>query len=130
MNNDLTFSPDGIVATLTDLPKSLLNSDSRILQEEQTLVELTETLEIAEVNASLNANPDGKNAEARALQIKKALAENLEVQAARAAVNGAKGRLETEKANNKMLARQFAGICHVSELRAAQMTLMSRGATK
>ncbi len=130
VNNDLMFSPDSIVATLTDLPKSLLDSDLLIAQAEQSFAELTETLEIAEVNASLNANQDGKNAEARALQLKAALAKDPTVAACRAGVSQAKAKLEIEKANNKMLSRQFASMCHIAELRAAQMILMSKGVTK
>ncbi len=130
VNNDQMFSPDGIAATLVNLPKQLQDSDNTIATAQNTVDELHESLEIAITNASLNANPDGKNADARKLQLDKAIAENQEVKAARSAWLGAKSRLEQLQAENKQMSRLFAAWCHVAELKAAQMILMSKGVTK
>lgn len=128
--NDQMFSPDGIVATLVSLPKQLQENDNAIAQAQITVDELKESLELATVNASLNANADGKNADARKLQTDKAIAESAEVKAARSAWLGAKSRMELLQSENKQLSRTFAAMCHVAELKAAQMILMSKGATK
>lgn len=130
VNNDQMFSPDGIVATLASLPKQLQDSDNAIAAAQTTVNELQESLDVAIVNASLNANADGKNAEARKLQTDKAIAASVEVQAAKAALQGAKIRLEQLQAENKQLSRSFAGWCHIAELKAAQFNLMSKGVTK
>lgn len=127
---DLRFSPANIVATLADLPKQLQNSDNAIAAAENTVNELQESLDIAKVNVSLNAVLDGKNAEARKMQLDKALSESQEVKAAQAAVMSAKIRLEQLQAENKQLSRSFAAWCHVAELKSAQMNLMSKGVSK
>lgn len=128
--NDLMLSTESIAATLNDLPMQLFDSDVEIAQAETSLGELRETLEIAKTNASLNANLDGKNAEARALQLKAALAQSPEVKEAQKEVAALESGIAEMQAQNKMLSRQFAGLCHIAELRAAQMNLMSKGVTK
>lgn len=125
--NDQKFSPDGIVATLTALPKQLQDSDNAIAAAEKNVKELEETLDIEKVNVSLNATLDGKNAEARKAQLDKALSESQEVKFAKATLASAKIRLEGLQAENKQLSRSFAAWCHVAELKAAQMILMSKG---
>ena len=128
--NDLSVSNESIVATLNDLPKQLFESDVEIAQAENSLGELRESLEIAKTNAALNANPDGKNAEQRALQLKSALAKSAEVKEAQKEVSALEAGIAEMQAQNKMLSRQFAGLCHIAELKAAHMILMSKGATK
>lgn len=125
--NDQKFSPDGIVATLTALPKQLQDSDNQIALVENTVKELEESLDLAKVNVSLETPLDGKNAEARKAQLDKALSESQDVKAAKVAVAGAKIRLEGLQAENKQLSRSFAAWCHIAELKAAQMLLMSKG---
>jgi hypothetical protein len=124
---DLRFSPANIAAMLIDLPGKLQASDNAISQAEQTVKELDETLDIEKVNVSLNATLDGKNAEARKAQLDNAISNSAEVKAAKSAVAGAKIRLEGLQAENKQLSRSFAAWCHVAELKAAQMILMSKG---
>jgi hypothetical protein len=128
--NDQMLSPDGIVTTLANLPGDLYKSDVLLAELDAKQSDLQESLEITEVNVSLNANCDGKNAEARELQRKQALAASEDVQSARKQVSILKADIEIEKANNKMLSRQFAGTCHIAELRAAQMILQAKGVTK
>jgi hypothetical protein len=124
---DLRFSPANIAAMLIDLPGKLQASDNAISQAEQTVKEMEETFDIEKVNVSLNATLDGKNAEARKAQLDNAIAKSDEVKAAKSAVAGAKIRLEGLQAENKQLSRSFAAWCHVAELKAAQMILMSKG---
>ena len=129
MDNSSQFSPDRIAAMLLDLPTGLYQSDCRLIDLEAIVREQAEAVEIAEINASLNA-PEGKNAAERDLQRKATLAKDETVRATKRELNAAQSNLEHEKANNKMLSRQFAGLCHLSELKAAQMQLMSKGATR
>lgn len=130
MSDDQMFSPGSIAATLANLPKQLQENDLAIVTAQTALDELKESFELAIVNASLNAPADGKNAEQRKLQTDRAVAENAEVKAARAAWLGAKTRLEQQQAENKQLSRSFAAWCHIAELKAAQMLLMSKGVSK
>jgi hypothetical protein len=124
------FLPENIVATLVSLPKQLQDNDNAIAQAQTTLDELKESLDLEIVNASLNANADGKNAEARKMQTDKAIAESQEVKAAKSAWLGGKSRLESLQAENKQMSRSFAAMCHIAELKAAQMILMSKGQEK
>ena len=129
-NNGGLFSTDRIADALVGLPVSLAQSDNRIADEERKLAQLTEALELAEVNASLEAICDGKDAATRDLQRKQAVARNADVKAAQTAALTARANVEQTKAENKQLSRQFAAYCHLAELKAAQMTLMSKGVTQ
>ena len=124
------FSVESIVMTLAKLPGDLFQSDKLIAEINTRLAESEESLQVSEVNASLNAPQDGKNAADRELQRKNALAADPEVKAARKAVASLKSEIDIEQANNKMMARQFAGLCHIAEIKSAQMNLMSKGVTK
>lgn len=128
-NNSNPISTDSIAATLQDLPTRLLQSDLQIAQAEKVLTELQESLELAEVNASLNAQCDGRDAPTRELQRKQAVSNDADVKNARSAMLNAKVRIESLKAENKQLSRQFAGLCHIAELRGSQFQLMSKGVT-
>lgn len=128
-NNGNSFSADSIVATLARLPGDLYLSDCKVNNLENILAELEETLQIAEINASLNA-PDGKNESARELNRKKSIAENPTVQNARKVVRSRQAELEEAKTENKMIARQFAAWCHIAEVESARMILMSKGVSK
>ena len=130
MNNDQMFSPDGIAETLISIPKEILLIEQEIARAKSQLDEREETLQIAIVNASLNAPQDGSNAPARELQRKQAVAANAEVKIAQTGVTTARIALEQLEARNKQLSRSFAAWCHVAELKAAQMILMSKGETK
>lgn len=129
-NNASPFSPDSIVATLAELPGKVLQSDMEIAKCEAVLDDLNENLELAEVNASLNAQTDGKDAATRELQRKKAVGTDGDVQQYKVRVGALKVNLEEARAQNKMLTRQFAAYCHIAELKAAQLNLMSKGVTK
>lgn len=124
-----SFSLGNIAVTLTELPKKLYDSDVAIAILETKIADLKESIEIAEVNASLTANDDGKNEEKRKLQRAKAVNEDPEVMRLRQECRAAVENLELEKANNKQLSREFAGMCHISELKAAQMILQAKGVT-
>lgn len=126
-NNGSPLSSDSIVATLNTLPGDLYVSDLKILDIESNLDAVKESLEIAEINASLNA-PDDTNEPKRVLKRKKAILEDASCIAQRKFVREMQTELDTAQAENKMIARQFAGYCHMAELRAAQLNLMTKGA--
>lgn len=124
---DLRFSPVNIATTLTALPKQLQDSDNQIALAQNTVNELEESLDLVKVNVSLDAKVDGTNEPTRKRQLDKVLSESQDVKAAKVAVAGAKIRLEGLQAENKQMSRSFAAWCHVAELKAAQMILMSKG---
>lgn len=123
------FSPGNIAVTLSELPSKLHTSDVSIALLETKVAELKESVEIAETNASLNANDDGKNEEKRKLQRAQAVAKDPEVLDAKKALRAAIEELEIEKASNKQLSREFAGMCHIAEMKSNQMLLTAKGVT-
>jgi hypothetical protein len=69
--------------------------------------------------------------EARAkLLTRKAVLSDPQVVAIGKRIRSAEVDLQIEQANNKQLSRQFAGECHIAELKAAKMQMTSRGVTR
>jgi hypothetical protein len=125
-----SFSPNSIEQTLMELPAQLQRSDYAIAQAERALAEHAEMCELAEINASLDAVTNGKDAATRELERKQAVSNNAEVKAKRAAVLNARAQLDELKADNKRLSREFAAMCHIAELHAARLILQAKGEAK
>ena len=125
------FSSENIDATLIQLTNDLYESDMRIANTEQVLAEQAESVELVEVNVSLNTEYGEKDtAPTREQKRKQAVLKSQEVKSVKADASKAQINLDEEKANNKKLARQFAAACHIAERQAARMNLMStKGAT-
>lgn len=114
---------------LIGIPLDLEVSDIVLAQLRTNLAEAEETLDLARTNAMLQA-PDGKNESERKLNRDRAIANDADCKAAKDAVRAVQFSIAEAEANNSKLRRDFAGHCHIAELRAAQMILQSKGTMK
>lgn len=113
-----------IETELRDLPNHLADAEREAANSQRRLDELKETLEMAETNVSLNTPADGKDAETRKMQRGKAVAENPEVRAWKSEIQSEQERLDIAKIDADALRRRFGGMCHIAELKAAQLRIM------
>lgn len=88
--------------------------------------ETVAALEDAELNTTLAAPPDGKNAEMRALQIKATLAHDETVKRLRGEVMKTEAELEMNEAEAKSKRREFQAAIALAELHAARINSMYR----
>ena len=118
-----------IEASLMQLPYDLAAVEGSLAQLKIELDDLTSQLEMAKVNASLNA-PDGRNAEARELARKQSIATDRECVDAQHALTVKKIEIANFETEATRMRRQFAAQCHLAELRAAQLQLQAKGVTR
>ena len=83
-------------------------------------------LEDAELNATLQAPQDGKNADARKLEVAAAVSKNEAVKKYRSEVMRIEGEIETNEAEAKTKRRQFQAAIALAELHAARINSMYR----
>ena len=137
---------DTIVA-LAELPKEIATVEGSLVEKETELStlkfhdlrEAEENYEMAVLNATMEAQANevlnGKNAEIRKRQKEAYLANDEEVQIAKATVQHFKsmiGALEGEiallKVDAHKFANQFKGVCHAATLKVEMLRIMGRAA--
>lgn len=83
-------------------------------------------LEDAELNATLSAPQDGKNAEARKLELQAAIAKDTNVKTYKQEVMRYEAELEMNEAEAKTKRREFQAAMALAELHAARINSMYR----
>lgn len=117
---------DYLYSALRALPEAIgqIEFDGAMLNN--ALRESKANLDDAELNATLQAPQDGKNAEARKLELATALAKNDEVKKYRKEVLRIEGEIETNEAEAKMKRREFQAAVALAELHSARINAMYR----
>src|SRR3990167_3821972 len=87
-------------------------------------------LKDAELNAQVNAEIDGKNAEARKLQMENAVRNSPEVIAASVHASQAESAVALAELDAKSLGRQWRGALALAELQAAKINWMARSRSR
>lgn len=83
-------------------------------------------LDDAELNATLQAPQDGKNSDARKLEVAAAVSKDAAVQTFRKEVMRIEGEIETNEAEAKTKRREFQAAIALAELHAARINAMYR----
>ncbi len=120
-----TFTADDIEAALLSLPHEIEALDRNANQARARIDELKSAVELAETNAALMADANGKDAETRKLQRSQAVESDAIVIATRADLNAAKLQLAEAETASETQRRLFAGYLKIAELQAAEMNLMN-----
>ncbi len=118
-----------IEQSLIGLTASLEASDIAIASLRTTLLEQTDALEVAKTNAALNA-PDAGNEGQRKLNRDKAIADDSVVFFSKKNISDTQFKIAENEAHNASQRRQFAAMCHIAAMRAAQMILHAKGTVK
>lgn len=110
---------------LSEIPEKIADAERAQANDRRRLDELKESLEIAEMNAMLAAQADGKDAKTRDLQRQGATWQDADVKRWQGEIAKAQQSLDDATVSADMLRRRFSGVSHIAQLRAAQINLMA-----
>lgn len=115
-----------LYAALRTLPDAIgtIEFDGAMLVN--ALRESKANLDDAELNATLQAPQDGKNSDARKLEVATAISKDAAVQTFRKEVMRIEGEIETNEAEAKTKRREFQAAIALAELHAARINAMYR----
>lgn len=114
-----------IESDLLAIPDELADVERAIANDRRRLTELQESLELAETNASLMANADGKSEDIRKIQRKAAIWQDGEVQRWQAEIRKVQESLDNATVTADTLRRKYGALCYVAELNAAKLKMMA-----
>lgn len=119
-----------LYAALRALPNEIgaIEFDGAMLVN--ALRESKANLDDAELNATLQAPQDGKNSDARKLEVATAVSKDAAVQKYRKEVMRIEGEIETNEAEAKTKRREFQAAIALAELHAARINAMYRQQTQ
>lgn len=112
-------------ADLLALPDQLRSAETTVANLTIDLRQAKSEAASAELDAQINAAPDGKNAEARKLQLEAAVNASPAVAAARDRVALLEAELATAEVEQTALARKYRAALALAELQAAKITFMA-----
>lgn len=115
---------DYLYLTLRELPTTIGGIEAEAAALINSKREVQATLEDAELNATLNAPQEGKNAEARKLEVAAALNNDPNVKKLRKEVARYESELEMNEAEAKTKRREFQAAIALAELHAARINMM------
>lgn len=117
---------DKIYLMLTELPSVIGGIEAEQAAMQNLKREALANLEDAELNATLNAPQEGKNAEARKLEAQAALAKDETVKKFKKEVMRYEAEIEMNEAEAKSKRREFQAAIALAELHAARINAMYR----
>lgn len=123
MNDQVTVID--LETPLLNLPYQIQALDEKANQARARIEALKSAVELAETNAALMTEANGKDAETRKLQRTQAVESDAIVIATRADLNAAKLQLAEAETASETQRRLFAGYLKIAELQAAEMNLMN-----
>ena len=117
---------DWLYTVLRELPTAIGGIEAEQAAMLNLKREAQANLEDAELNATLNAPQDGKNAEARKLEAQAALLKDETVKKLRKEVMRYEAEIEMNEAEAKSKRREFQAAIALAELHAARINAMYR----
>lgn len=115
-----------LYSTLRTLPNEIGGTEALIASYTNERREAAQRLDDAELNASMQADPQGKNAEARKLEVQAAINKSAEYISARKEVTGLDSLIEIQQAEATGQRRQFQAAIALAELHAAHLNLIAK----
>lgn len=117
---------DWLYLVLRELPTAIGGIEAEQAAMSNLKREAQANLEDAELNATLAAPQDGKNAEARKLELAAALAKDETVKKFKKEVMRYEAEIEMNEAEAKSKRREFQAAIALAELHAARINAMNR----
>ena len=117
---------DWLYMILRELPAAIGGIEAEQAAMLNLKREAQSNLEDAELNATLNAPQDGKNAEARKLEAQAALLKDETIKKLRKEVMRYEAEIEMNEAEAKSKRREFQAAIALAELHAARINAMHR----
>lgn len=117
---------DWLYMVLRELPAAIGGIEAEQAAMSNLKREAQANLEDAELNATLAAPQDGKNAEARKLELAAALAKDETVKKFKKEVMRYEAEIEMNEAKAKSKRREFQAAIALAELHAARINAMNR----
>lgn len=123
-----------LTQTITDrllsLPAEIQAHETMLAGYRNALSDAKSELSEAELEAQINCNAEGKNAETRKLQLEKAVNDSRTVKEARTKISQYEGSIMFAEAEYKGLVRQWQAALALAELQSAKINFLAKSKEK